>query len=1183
MTINTGTLRGLRSSDEALDVLRQLGYEAPVLPFDSSTLGLEGRAIRLRSHPSPSHGFGVLVANVPSLPPSLRTVGRRLVETLHDQPLAILGIGPDPADWSSAVVVRPRLIEGGAGAVQIAKLTIDPARPTAHDAAVVNGLAWSSDDSHQSQRRIDEALDVERVTRRFYQGVAQHQRTITAAVAAAGATRPAIGADILNAGGGERVGLRIVTQILFCYFLQKKGLLEGVPDWLTRQFRALREARTSGYYQRILEPLFYEALSQPIDERPDPWRERTRIPFLNGGLFERQYLTSLPLPDNAFDADTGLLGFLDGWTFTVSEEAADEHEVAVDPEMLGKVFENLVSDEEKKTEGTVYTPRPVVQFMAREALVHYLQRAAGVDEETARLLLTADDALGTLSPVEAAAMARRIDQAAAEIRVLDPAVGSGAFPLGMLTELVRLRRLARRAISRREPSPGELWDWKLNAVERSLYGVDINPAAVELCRLRLWLALLVEEERGDVHPLPNLEYRIVCADSLTDFVRGVEVQQTRRGPLTMGIGMPDPRRLIGLRERYFEASQPAVKGELRERLATVEDELVEGIFREATSAAVQNEGSGRAQVRRLGQAASAGVAEMRARYGSRDRAFPLFVPMFHAPEVIASDGWDVVIMNPPYVGRKEVAQRFDASRISDLEQHYGRTYDLMIHFAFRALELARPGGVISMIFNDSIFTSADADQLRRRLLAGADRDTRLLVCARSRPFEYAVNGGVIVAALEPPRPGAIRWVENHDRPTADLAGASIDRAIADDPTPIGRSELWSVPASEYERLPHRPLFRPSPAARRLLDIFERTAGWSEFGRYASSGAGASWTMLAETRALERWKRDAELAGFYDRLRPGEDFILLGLVVEGGQGLATADDRRFLAAIEGTAEAAAAVANRERLVALTMAHAGGARLFRERTAKGATAEAALVAVGDAFRPEELKWPRIGVFRAAPADQVRRERLSPAEVERGITNGPSFVPFEKGDTSAEGGGGAKWRRDNPIVIDWSTEAVALLRRRARQEESYRKPRLQNEKLWGQGGVTWNRIASYVRTRRVEDGSIFSDKAPTVRPHVNWLTRESLLSLMNAPIFDFTVRTFLGSRMQVEFGDIRGVPVPVLTSEQSVDFDALGRRAVAAKEAQDRGEAGESLGSIEAELDRYTRDLYGIAYDAELWVVR
>jgi hypothetical protein len=116
-----------------------------------------------------------------------------------------------------------------------------------------------------------------------------------------------------------------------------------VPDWLTRQFRALREAGTGGYYQHVLEPLFYEALSKPVDQRPDPWRDRPRIPFLNGGLFERQYLTSLPIADDVFDTDAGLLGFLDGWTFTVSEEAADEHEVAVDPEMLGKVFENLVS------------------------------------------------------------------------------------------------------------------------------------------------------------------------------------------------------------------------------------------------------------------------------------------------------------------------------------------------------------------------------------------------------------------------------------------------------------------------------------------------------------------------------------------------------------------------------------------------------------------------------------------------------------------------------------------------------------------------------------------------------------------------------------------------------------------------------------------------------------------------
>ena len=225
----------------------------------------------------------------------------------------------------------------------------------------------------------------------------------------------------------------------------------------------------------------------------------------------------------------------------------------------------------------------------------------------------------------------------------------------------------------------------------------------------------------------------------------------------------------------------------------------------------------------------------------------------------------------------------------------------------------------------------------------------------------------------------------------------------------------------------------------------------------------------------------------------------------------------------------------------------------------------------------------MVRVAPAAGVRSRRLADEEVASGITDGPSWVPFEKGDSSGDDGGAAKWRRENPIVIDWSPEAVELLRTRAVSGVSYRRPRIQNEHLWGKSGVTFNSTASYLRTRAVPEGGIFGHKTPVIRPAVAWLAPESLLALLNAPTLDFVLRTFLGSRMQIEIGDIRRLPLPVLTADQASTLEALGRRAIAAKETLDAGTDGDSLDVIEAELDAYTRDLYGVAADAHLWVVR
>jgi hypothetical protein len=339
-------------------------------------------------------------------------------------------------------------------------------------------------------------------------------------------------------------------------------------------------------------------------------------------------------------------------------------------------------------------------------------------------------------------------------------------------------------------------------------------------------------------------------------------------------------------------------------------------------------------------------------------------------------------------------------------------------------------------------------------------------------------------------------------------------------------------------------------------------------------------MLSETPRLERWKRRAEREGRLRGLRRGRDFVLLGLVVEGGQGLATDDDRRFLAALDGTPEAEKARANAERYEsALT---GGPARDYQKLRRAGRTREEALLALAERYSLKELGWPKSGLIRVADPGRVRRTPLTAQEVQEGIASGPCFVPFEKGDTS-DGGRGARWRRENPIVIDWSREAVGLLRARAQGPERHRKPHFVNERLWGRGGVTWNRVASYLGARLVPEGAIFGDMAPTVTPTADWLSVEALLALLNADAVEFLLRTVLGSRMHIEIGDVRRVPVPVLGDRDADDLTGLGRAAVAAKERFDAGGPCEPLEEIEREINERVRALYGFARDDELWVMR
>ncbi|MBC8421155.1 MAG: Eco57I restriction-modification methylase domain-containing protein [Desulfobacterales bacterium] len=377
---------------------------------------------------------------------------------------------------------------------------------------------------------------------------------------------------------------KLMGQIVFLYFLQKKGWL-GVAkgqDWGTGPRDFLRRlangewGKYDNFFNDILEHLFYDTLA--TDRGHEAWCNhfKCRIPFLNGGLFEPlgDYdwrRIDIPLANRLFtNADfveegitgTGVLDVFDRYNFTVNEAEPLEKEVAIDPEMLGKVFENLIEENRRKGLGAYYTPREIVHYMCQESLINYLDAAMNTGEEpvlpvkprqdkmfgepepeqmalramTRRELVPREDIVAFVqlgdqaSHYEAARMsgtksykaelpksiettARLIDEKLHDITACDPAVGSGAFLVGMMTEIVRSRSALTpyfNDVHERTP-----YHFKRNAIQNCLYGVDIDPGAVEIARLRLWLSLVVDEEDvKQIKPLPNLDYKVVQGNSL---------------------------------------------------------------------------------------------------------------------------------------------------------------------------------------------------------------------------------------------------------------------------------------------------------------------------------------------------------------------------------------------------------------------------------------------------------------------------------------------------------------------------------------------------------------------------------------------------------------------------------------------------------------------------------------------
>jgi len=374
----------------------------------------------------------------------------------------------------------------------------------------------------------------------------------------------------------SRFTKKLLGQIVFLYFLQKKGWL-GVAQnarWGTGKKRFVQELFDQAQKEKVnffkdkLQYLFYEALAKERDNVNSYYqRFDCRIPFLNGGLFEADYNwqeAGITIPENLFrneeknkagDIGTGILDVFDRYNFTIKEDEPLDKEVAVDPEMLGKVFENMLDITERKNKGAFYTPREIVHYMCQESLIHYLDNALEEkvkknDIETfireGHFALENDERVAAKGetktyqyqlPESIRKNADLIDKQLSDIKICDPAIGSGAFPVGLLHELVNAMLVLKphlsynyltkklkgfgfeengRTLSVAEVSDSRyIYRLKRHIIQESIYGVDIDSSAIDIARLRLWLSLVVDEDDLDpIETLPNLDYKIVCGNSL---------------------------------------------------------------------------------------------------------------------------------------------------------------------------------------------------------------------------------------------------------------------------------------------------------------------------------------------------------------------------------------------------------------------------------------------------------------------------------------------------------------------------------------------------------------------------------------------------------------------------------------------------------------------------------------------
>lgn len=530
-------------------------------------------------------------------------------------------------------------------------------------------------------------------------------------------------------------GVRLIGRILFCWFLREKYSDNGVSLIPKNYFDKETISKSSNYYNDILEPLFFELLNTKQSLRKHEFlnEDCNYIPYLNGGLFspnqddnyhydiERKASTrgNVIIPNEWFEE---FYHTLSEYNFTVDENTSYDIELSIDPEMLGRIFENLLAEinpetgeNAKKSTGSFYTPRDVVEYMVDSSLEAYLERTTSVNKTALKGLISysKEDDQYEFSDEEKLS----IINALYKVTVYDPACGSGAFPIGMLQKIVYVLQVLdptakmwlnkntenvdpifKREIESKFSSGSLNYIRKISVIQNSIFGTDIQPIAVEISRLRCFLSLIIEEKVKDdepnrgINPLPNLDFKFIIANSLVTLEDSTQ--------LSLFENQDNINALKNVRSEYFVADSSR-RNELKLEFANIQQNML-----------LESLGQyGKSPSKKYYQLSSwKPFANELTEWFDKDWMFGI------------SDGFDIVIGNPPYIG---TGSRDTSNRMSTEEKNYYRKnypnsaeYKINMYALFMELAInsCKEGGVSSYIVPDSFLLGMYFSKIRAYIL-----------------------------------------------------------------------------------------------------------------------------------------------------------------------------------------------------------------------------------------------------------------------------------------------------------------------------------------------------------------------------------------------------------------------------------------------------------------------------------
>ena len=516
---------------------------------------------------------------------------------------------------------------------------------------------------------------------------------------------------------------KMMGRIVFLHFLQKKGWLCGNQAFLRDLF--FFSPYQTDFLEQVLEPLFFGIFNTESKQRErlfvdEHWdksllQQWEGMPYLNGGLFERDAIDRMviKLPASLFE---NLFTFLASYNFTVDENDPDDAEIGVDPEMLGKIVESLVED--NKAKGAFYTPKEIVRYMCKESLIAYLVSSVETrhgtslqDDNKGKACVRAFVEQHEMQP-ELEPYRDTLSKALREVKICDPAIGSGAFPMGLLNELWRCREALGSQMSRLQ--------LKKEIIENNIYGVDIERGAIDIARLRFWLSIVVDSEKAE--PLPNFDYKFMQGNSLIESYGGFDL--SRIAGKTVGRPSTSTQYVIGLDS---DLSQKNLQRLLREYFS-VTDHQKKATMRHAINAEVKT------LIRESVGGTPTFLAKLEQLDPSANQEFFLWHTWFK--DIFDGGGFDIVIGNPPYIDYRKIDETTKTGLNKFLSYQLEKKGSLYVYFIEQGIGLLKPNARLSFI-NPYQYLSAESGRGIRSFLIPKHRIERIVDVSNIKVFDEA--------------------------------------------------------------------------------------------------------------------------------------------------------------------------------------------------------------------------------------------------------------------------------------------------------------------------------------------------------------------------------------------------------------------------------------------------------------